>query len=311
MFFTIPAIIIDVCLMIFFTIHRKRKMVVDTSYLKTILLLLGALLYFVSLNFNRFSDYTNCSINFIFKHGGLILFYIICIVYISTNIELGLDITIQNTIRMRQFKYISSTTSTKLSNDINSGNNMVIKSNATNVTANTNYTNSSAKDEISVNSIDAAERKMRESLASGGSKSTIIDEEKEKEDNYEAVVRLDKNIAVVHSLNFEFIFIYVLIFILFAVVIVVFKGRDNNKYLQDYDKRWRYECPLNQFNMALNMTELLLIIYLMTKVKKIWNYTLVFKYTRNISYMTVIWIALGPFVNVSKEEKKNFIFYIL
>lgn len=295
------------CLILFFIIYRKRKIIKDTSYNKTILVLLGTLLYFIGLNFNRFSDYTNCSINFIFKHCGIILLFLILFVFIATNIELGLDVTIQNAIKMRQFKYISSINSNKIGKDTNSGNNIVIKSNESSLDSNTKIknktnTNSNSNDESFMNSIDVLEKKMRESLASGGNKPTSVDEEKES--NYKAIVRLNKNIAVVHSLNFEFIFLYIFICILFAVVVIIFKVKDNNEYLQDFDKRWRYECPLNKFNMAINLIEFLLIIYLVTMNSKIWNYTLVFKYTRNISYMSVIWMALGPFINV------KFSFYI-
>ncbi|OUM68103.1 hypothetical protein PIROE2DRAFT_4238 [Piromyces sp. E2] len=67
------------------------RIIQDLGYLKIQLILIGLLLYYTSINFNIFSNYLNCSLNFIFKHFGIFIIITVAYLYVTVGYELGLN----------------------------------------------------------------------------------------------------------------------------------------------------------------------------------------------------------------------------
>jgi len=118
-----------------------------------------------------------------------------------------------------------------------------------------------------------------------------------KNDELIEIKALNKNILYVHELHVKMLFIYIIFTIIFSVIIL-YKSKQEDKYFQEYSYKWVYQCPLIPFDILLNLIEIILLLYLIILVLKIWNYVFVFKCTKYITYSSVVWITLGPFLNV-------------
>jgi len=80
----------------------------------------------------------------------------------------------------------------------------------------------------------------------------------------------------------------------------------NTNLEQDNNGEWIYTCPTLPFDEILNIVEFLFLILLIMKVKKVWNYKYIFSLTKYLSYTVLVWVAIGPLVNVIMIIKKNF-----
>jgi len=78
----------------------------------------------------------------------------------------------------------------------------------------------------------------------------------------------------------------------------IFSYKNNKEYIHEYNGKWRYQCPLENYDMVADLIEFILLLYLMLLVVKIWNYTYIFKCTRFIGYFTILWVSIGPLINI-------------
>jgi len=109
----------------------------------------------------------------------------------------------------------------------------------------------------------------------------------------------NKKIMNIYSLNVECFLSFIVTFIIIIITLIVNKDFDKKNYIQDYNKKWVYECPLNKTNFIFNSMEFLMVIVFLIKVKKLWNYVFIFKSLKFIGYSSILLITLGPFINVS------------
>jgi len=242
--------------MIFITINRKKQIIENTGYIKCQLILLGLLLFFISTIFNKFLDYWNCALYFILRHSGILLAYVISLLYISSGYKIGMDYRQMGKLNYSFFK---------------SGNSTI------------NFEDNTKKD---INNKLNKNSPIKQSNSSINSNST---ESKEKDKFY-------KNLLNLNSLYIELTFLY--IFLVVALIILSIFLVDNNTYIHEYSGKWRYQCPLEKFDMIANMTEFVAILYMIFLVIKIWNFTFIFKCVKYIGYSTIIWLSIGPLVNV-------------
>jgi len=273
--------------MIFFFINSKKQIIVDTGHIKSQLLLFGLLLYFISLNFNKFLNYGNCALHFILRHSGILLIYAISLIYIASGFKIGMNYKEMERLNLPEFKNgnnnekfdennnDSKTTSLTLTKEIilnieKELNNLEIYNNSNQGNRKSSYY--LKKSNLSVNSKN--------------------DESSEK-------VKLNKCVAYIHSLYIELTFIYISVVNL-LIILSLFSLRKKKEYIHEYNGKWRYLCPLENYDMIANLIEFLLIFYLMLLILKIWNYTYIFKCIKYIGNFTILWVTLGPLINVNR-----------
>eukprot|EP00833_Pecoramyces_ruminatium_P001603 jgi/Orpsp1_1/1175635/evm.model.c7180000054635.1 len=105
-----------------------------------------------------------------------------------------------------------------------------------------------------------------------------IDKLKNMDEN-QCYIQLNKNILFLHSLYTEFLSIYIFYFIpITSLILIISRKKDMD--IQENDGKWRYQCPLDKLDLALNITEFIIILYL-TRISIITrNYIYVFKCTK-------------------------------
>eukprot|EP00833_Pecoramyces_ruminatium_P018420 jgi/Orpsp1_1/1192452/evm.model.d7180000093395.1 len=118
-----------------------------------------------------------------------------------------------------------------------------------------------------------------------------------KDDESKDTSGLNKCIEIIYSLNIEFSVICIISIIIYIMVVIFLKYSKKDNLIQEYDGRWRYQCPLEHADLVANLIELLLLLFLIIKVIKIWVYIFVFKCVKYIGYSSIIWISIGPLAN--------------
>jgi len=288
---TLPIIILIITLMIFFSINNKKQIIVDTGYYKCQLFLFSLLLYFISLNFDKFSNYGNCALNFVLRHSGILLTYVISLIYVSSGFKIGMNYKKTERLNLPIFKYDSNNNI-----KIYEGSNDQIKPSVTcnreallNIERELNkmdnvFNNSSNSNNGSKNNSNSYLKQSNTSINSS------YDEKKEKN-------ILNKSLAYIQSLIIELTFFYILT-VIFLIMLSIFSYKNNKEYIHEYNGKWRYQCPLENYDMVADLIEFILLLYLMLLVVKIWNYTYIFKCTRFIGYFTILWVSIGPLINI-------------
>eukprot|EP00833_Pecoramyces_ruminatium_P016426 jgi/Orpsp1_1/1190458/evm.model.d7180000079107.1 len=122
---TTPMIIVIILTMIYFTINRNKKIIDDPGYIKCMFILIGLFLVFISFNFNRFKDYRNCSLEFVFKHCGVMLIYEIYSLFIMSSSRLGIDFDEINRLTLSIFQ--STTNNLRENNEDENKENILLK----------------------------------------------------------------------------------------------------------------------------------------------------------------------------------------
>eukprot|EP00833_Pecoramyces_ruminatium_P000462 jgi/Orpsp1_1/1174494/evm.model.c7180000050324.1 len=118
---------------------------------------------------------------------------------------------------------------------------------------------------------------------------------------------MNTKIEYIHLVHIESVLIYILTYIIMIIVVLLYIPKSNsieNNYIQEFDGKWRYKCSLEYINSIMNAVELTLIIYLLLKVFKTWNYICVFKCLKYIGLSSLIWVTLGPLL-ISKISIYN------
>jgi len=275
--------------MIFIYINNKKQIIIDTGYYKCQLLLFSLLLYFISINFDKFLNYGNCALNIILKHSGVLLTYVISLLYVSSGFKIGMNYKETERLNLPIFQ---SDSNNNIKNDEGSfDQNKPSKSCNTEILL--NLEKELNKMDIKYNKSSNSNNGSRHNNCIKQSNLSInssYDEKKEK-------TKLDKSLSYIHSLYIELTFFYIFI-VFFLIILSIFSFEKNKEYIHEYNGKWRYQCPLEKYDMVANLIEFILLLYLMLLVIKIWNYTYIFKCTKFIGYFTIFWISIGPLINV-------------
>jgi len=273
--------------MVFFTVHKSKKIISDAGYIKYELFLFGLFLFFLSLNFNKFSNYSSCVLNFVTKHCGILMIYIIFLIFISVAYRLGID--------YRNKDYALNNI---INNSIISGGKLDEFNSSENINIDDKNNNKSSIIRESV--IYKIELEMNRNIEIGITKDTSMKSLKSQNDEknqQSSMKKMNKNIYYIHSLYIELTTIYILFCVVFITLISLYSF-SKETYIQEDDGRWRYDCPLNYIDFTMNFIEFFMILYLFALELKIQNYSFIFKFTKNISISSIIMISLGPLTNV-------------
>jgi len=109
---------------------------------------------------------------------------------------------------------------------------------------------------------------------------------------------INKKTKYIYTLHIELLILFLLGLIILTTILVFFSANDTIN-IRENSGKWRYTCPLEGFNLLLNGIEMAYIILLVLKVLKIWNYVYVFKHIKYLGYSLLIWVTLGPLIDVN------------
>jgi len=278
-------IFIILTLMLFIRINKKIKIIEDTGYIKCELVLFGLLLFFISLIFNNFNNYETCVIKYFTKHCGILLIYNMFFIYISTGCQLGLN--------YKDIEY----------KEILPFNNLLINSKESDKETTMKETKSFNEKmllevEKGLNNFENVNSGYN--LKKVNSKMSIIKANINMDDKCSCNINLNgrnKQVEYIHIINTELVILYIIFLIIFISITISYKSKSNILY-QEFDGKWRYQCPFDYVDSILNLIELIMLFYLFFKAIRVWNYCFVFKCLRFIGCANGIWIVMGPFINV-------------
>ncbi|OUM58116.1 hypothetical protein PIROE2DRAFT_16697 [Piromyces sp. E2] len=241
-------------------------------------------LYFLSFNFNIYSNYKNCAINFVLKHSGILLIYIIFLIYLYTGYQLGFNIKELDRLNLTIFQSSKIEESPKSVNELSSK-----KSNS----------NSTLKESVILNleqelnnmNIDNI---MNQELVNGVTKFFV---QPKKNNEINILNKLNKSISFVHSLYTEIFLLYIVLNGVFTFIVIYYSKKEDS-YGQEFNGKWRYKCPIYNFDVVMDIIEILLVFYLLVISLTVYNYIYIFKCIKYIGYSTIVWVILGPLANV-------------
>lgn len=246
------------------SIYRNTTMIKDLGFIKISFFNLGILLYYISNYFSSKSNQSSCGLYSIFKHTGIILIYYITFMYIYSGSQLGISL-----LTIEEQKNVSAQSSTDLQT----------YKNIKDAQSKNNYINRFIK------------RDEDKELSSY--------ELRKNENMYKLYIQSKK----IKSLYRE-LFIILILFVITNIVVTIIYTKNKGNY-DDYLKqnfsngKWSYICPLEKFDLIINIIEFLLIIILVRHSFKLWTLTGIFKNTLHMSYTVILWIVIGPLANVN------------
>ncbi|ORX40393.1 hypothetical protein BCR36DRAFT_364685 [Piromyces finnis] len=283
---TTPIILIILSVMIFNYLNRHVKIIEDTGYIKLQMVLFGLLLFYISCNFNVFHSFFSCSLNILLRHCGVLLIYILSLIYTLTGCELG--------VRKGELQLYLNVKSYERHNNIE----LFYEQNPIASTILNEKMLLNIENEL--NQIQNKNQENKSSIHQFPKKKYNLSKyslfKKKTEDNND-IKSLNKLVSNIHSLFTELIILYTLFLLVIAGSIIYYKTKDDI-YVQEYDGKWIYKCPLQELNFIFNCSEFIIIIYLTAKVTKVWNYVYIFKCLKNILYISIIWLSFGPLINI-------------
>jgi len=263
-------------MVIFLIINKNQNIIRDTGILKCHLFYIGMMMFFISLNFNTFINFSNCAINFALKHSSIFMIYMVLLIFIFSGYKLGMDHKKLERLNLKIFK----------------GNGIQDKDSLNEKTFTATLNQEVIKNiEKELNFLGIYNSEYFNSNKSLGDSKENYDSE-----NIETI-KLNKSISYIHSLCTESIYIFIITILIIGASIILY-SKYETQYIQEYNYKWRYKCPLSRFDLILNLIEFIFILYLAAIVIKIWNYTYVFKFLKNLNYAVIVWVTLGPLVNV-------------
>jgi len=284
--------IILLCYIAFLIFNRNQLIINDTGFIKSVLFSFGILTYFINNLFINYTNYTLCSLNFIFKYIGLSIIISIYCINFSCAIELG-----------------------------KRNNNMMKYNFSLNVKA----------EEGEFESIKSEKRISNESLNHylpfNSEKDNIDNPKYNKNNMFDEILNTDlnnemkscKKLKLIHSLLIEIIFINLLFILIVFIIPILYKLTYKENLIsivQDNNMLWVYKCKLEELDFFLSMIYFIFVIILLIIANTISKYECIFSYIIYIKYSLYVLIAFGPTINVSiffflKKKKKLIYFFFL
>lgn len=256
------------------------------------------MLIFFSLNFDCFMNYTSCAIKYFFKHIGILLTLMIFLLYNSSVQKLGI-----NTEDPKDLNMISDISTSNIYSII--GKNGI--NYETYITENINNNNDSNGNNSNDKNSNNNDNKNNGNSSNNKNKNNIYDQTNSlikikkdyiiKNNELAYIKKLNKNILYLHSISIEYILSYTFSFII-LIILMILNSFSEAKLIQEGNGNWRYQCPLDKLDLILNIIEFIIIVYLTRISINTWNYSYVFKCTKYINYSIIIYITMGPLINV-------------
>ncbi|OUM67184.1 hypothetical protein PIROE2DRAFT_5452 [Piromyces sp. E2] len=291
--------------------------------------------YFISTYFTIYSSFLECSLNFIFKHVGIILSLYIFYVYISLGYELGItdEIDIEkrfeynNSIMKTSINYNNFSKTCKSSNDETAilkstpknikdsviNNNCVFENYKNNKIIKSEMTNSNTE-ENSYNIVSVSqETKILENSLSENSNinkngnnnnnnnnnknnNSSNDNGNSNNNNNDNIKKNNEGKSLMYNTSNTKCY-------------NEYNGNQNdinsNNENEDQSENgeWFYQCNVDTPNIIYNTFELLAIVVILLKGKYVLSMDCVFEVTKYITYSSILAIFIGPSIQVRNNTK--------
>ncbi|ORX49040.1 hypothetical protein BCR36DRAFT_413035 [Piromyces finnis] len=258
-------IFIVVCYSVFTLFNKDQGIIKDTGLIRILVFSAGTIIFNISNIFMTYNNYSECVINFIFKHIGILLILCVCLLNILLGYKLGF------LKERRNYKFLNEDVEDK---DIMPEKLPYYSDVKSNISA---YNKSRLTIALSI------KKNKNES-------SFLFDQI--NEDYY-------RKIKITRILFIELICIFS-IFILFVILIPIMHNIRNDKGIlkQSHTKDWMFSCSLEQPDLVFNSIELtlFLIIFLFGKATKKYNY--IYTYIQYFVYTSFLSLSFGPIINI-------------
>jgi len=132
--------------------------------------------------------------------------------------------------------------------------------------------------------------------------------------DYPAQEILFKKIKEIYETNFKSLMIFLFIFLTLnsigtGIILehnkeeyqfsnMTFDSNFEKTHVISTNKKWMVINPFDKVNLALDFTEFLLLIYIITKASFLWKFDGIFKINYKIYYCTIILLTIGVLPNV-------------
>jgi len=259
---------------IFIFYYQKQEIISDCGYYKILIFTIGITFYFISNYFITYSDYTGCSLNFLFKHIGDSISLVILFIYIVFGTNFGM----QNVVN-EKFKFSSN-----LNDDLNSNN--------------LNYDGNLSRNIITIGS------EKNKTLNQNNNKNRLDNSKLFNQiSNLNLSDEIINKVRMTRSLYIHTIFIY-LIYILFIIFMILYvKSRYKDDVIisvQENDGKFSYQCQLENYDIIFYLIKLFMHVVILIQGNKILMFNYIFVCIKYITYTSLIGIAFGPTANVTK-----------
>lgn len=241
---------------------------------------------------------------FIFKHSGIILIYIVFSFFITIGYELGINYKQIKENNQNSFEYTDKSDATSTMSNTKFD---IIRSNKCNsyiITLEENiiidikkklnlfiktYKNDKNSFEIEYENINSIINNNYNKMST-----SFLQHSNFYSDDIDFI---NKKIKTIYNYYVKYFFIYIIFMIILILVSLIYIKQKKDD-VQEYNGKWRYTCSLTKMNLVMNSLEFFLLLYLLLKSLRMWNYIFIFKFYKNIGYSLFIWITLGPLINV-------------
>jgi len=299
----IIAIAIIIVYILFIIINRKQGIVKDTGFYKILLLSIGLISFLISFFFITYTNFSECSWNFIFKHFGISSMMLILYLYIIQGFSLGVKV-LKKGKDNKYYRIKSAIDFMMYGNEIK-----IVINDAPDINSDDN--DDGKCDSITYKKKFKNQRKSYFITNNSGS----LNFSHENEDDFNCVndilMKAEKhaNSSTIEALLVYLIYIFVIFFIL---ILYKWKDRkDEKKYnenednylehnlIQNTNGEWSYKCDLENVNIFFDIIGLIMLVIILIKGKQMNHYECIFSCIKYITYSCFVGIVLGPIVNVN------------
>jgi len=273
---------------IFIVYNRKQKIIRDIGYFRILYFSFGYIIYFISNLFIAYNDFPVCSLNFLFKHFGILS--VLLIHYINIIMSLKLGLKKQNNSK---FKFYEKGSNNNQSINLSKPSSQIYEKenhNEYNIRRNTINENSNTIRERDITFFNESNLLIESSLSYNNEIKTY-----------------HKKIKAVHSLFLELIYIYITFLFLIIFIIIYYTSinyrtntniKNNQNFQQSKNGYWYYKCSLEKPDLFLNLLYLISFVIILFLSNSFSNYECIFKFIQYIIYSNYIAVAMGPIINV-------------
>ncbi|ORX64425.1 hypothetical protein BCR32DRAFT_273116 [Anaeromyces robustus] len=292
--------------MVFITAKRKHGIINDIGYLKIFTFSAGILIFFISILYSTYTSFLECSLNFSFKHTGLSLIILIFLKISYINLELST----KKTNKENNYYYFNSPDLKDEEEDLEittQYNNDLILETTDDKKPYKSYLNSVR---VKGNLIKYSENVNNNRISNQSSHTGEINEN--------VLKKIEKTNKFSRIVSFCFTFhILTIITMAFVKLYINMKDGSMDKFLQDDNKIWFYNCNLQHADLVYSMVEMFFFIIILLNGNKLAVRNNRFKCIRYITLSVLISIFLGPIINVfsymffNNQRKTKIIFEVL
>jgi len=255
----IPILVLVSSYILFIIFYRKQSIISDQGYYKILFFSLAILFYFISNLFVGYTNFLECSMNYLFKHSSIMLICLLFYIHINFAYELGLG--------MEEMKiYLISITCNISSNDLNTS----------------NYMNDASNPVMNKHNI------KKNSFAKSNNFSN----------NYTYHIKRLHSLMTTIVIFYPIFFIILLISIIHYRNVENSDKEQNSIIIQDQNGLWFYKCSLENQETFMYSVYLIFFIYTLLRSSTLKSYYYIFRYIKKINYSTCIGITIGPLINV-------------